>query len=104
MNLLAAGQLGSEPCPGHWIGPFRGGGEDEGVVVAGAAGQGDVDLLAILGAIDDGQSGVHGAALAEVQVSARSVRVHAASVDRLARGPAAAQPGLGTPALSVSRL
>ena len=76
----------------------------KGVVVAGAAGQGDVDLLAILGAVDDGQSGVHGAALAEVQVSARSVRVHAASVDRLARGPAAAQPGLGTPALSVSRL
>jgi hypothetical protein len=92
MNLLAAGQLGSEPCPGHWIGPFRGGGEDEGVVVASAAGQGDVHLLAILGAVDDGQSGVHGAALAEVQVSARSVRVHAVSVDRLApracRGPA----------------
>ena len=62
MNVVVAGQLGSGPGAGHRVGPFGGGGEHVRVVGVGAAGQGDVRVLAVLGPRDHRQAGVHRAA------------------------------------------
>ena len=66
MNLVVPGQLGSPPRAGCGVGAFRGDGEHVGEVGVGAAGQGDVGVLAVLGAGDHRQAGVHGAALGGV--------------------------------------
>src|ERR1039457_6246169 len=52
--------------PGTGSARLGGGGEDVGVVGVGAAGQGDVGVLAVLGAGDHRQAGVDGAALGGV--------------------------------------
>ena len=66
MNLVVPGQLGSRPRAGYRVGAFRGDGEHVGEVGVGAAGQRDVGVLAVLGAGDHRQAGVHGAALGGV--------------------------------------
>jgi hypothetical protein len=66
MNFVVPGQLGGRPRAGHRVGAFRGDGEHVGEVGVGAAGQGDVGVLAVLGAGDHGQAGGHGAALGRV--------------------------------------
>ena len=66
MDLVVAGQFGSGTRAGDRVGPFRGGGEDVGVVGVGAAGQRDVGVLAVLGPGDHRQAGVHGAAHGDV--------------------------------------
>ena len=66
MNVVVPGQLGSRAGAGHRVGAFGGDGEHVGVVGVGAAGQGDVGVLAVLGAGDHGQAGVDGAALGGV--------------------------------------
>src|ERR1051326_1271408 len=48
-RLVVAGQFGSGTWAGHRVALFGGGGEHVRVVGAGAAGQGDVGMLAILG-------------------------------------------------------
>jgi hypothetical protein len=109
MNLVVAGQLGRRPRPGYRVGLFRGGGEDVGVVVVGAAGQGNVGVLAVLGPGDDGQAGVDGAALGGVVgdrvaelgifiVGGQEVTVGPAALpgERVGvQGPADDQPGGG---------
>src|SRR6185437_16905275 len=59
-------QLGSWSRAGYRVGVFRGDGEHVGEVGVGAAGQRDVGVLAVLGAGDHRQAGVHGAALGGV--------------------------------------
>ena len=66
MNLVVPGQLGSRPRAGYRVGAFGGDGEHVGEVGVGAAGQGDVGVLAVLGPGDHRQAGVHGAALGGV--------------------------------------
>ena len=66
MNFVVPGQLGSWPRAGGGVGAFGGDGEHVGEVGVGAAGQGDVGVLAVLGAGDHGQAGVDGAALGGV--------------------------------------
>ena len=65
-EAVVAGQFGGRARAGGEVGAFRGQGEDVGGVVVGAAGEGDVGVLAVLGAGDHGQAGVHGAALGGV--------------------------------------
>ena len=66
MDLVVAGQLGRGPGAGDGVGALGGHGEHVGQVDGGAAGQGDVGVLAVLGAGDHGQAGGHGAALGDV--------------------------------------
>ena len=66
MNLVVPGQLGGRPRAGGRVGAFGGDGEHVGDVGVGAAGQGDVGVLAVLGSGDHRQAGVDGAALGGV--------------------------------------
>ena len=61
--LVVAGQFGGRARARRRVGELRGHGEHVGGVGVGAAGQGDVGVLAVLGAGDHRQAGVHGAAL-----------------------------------------
>ena len=63
---VVAGQFGGRARAGNRVGALRGQGEHVGGVDVGAAGQGDVGVLAVLGAGDHRQAGVHGAALGGV--------------------------------------
>ena len=65
-EAVVAGQLGGRARAGNRVGEFRGQGEHVRGVDVGAAGQGDVGVLAVLGAGDHRQAGVHGAALGGV--------------------------------------
>ena len=60
---VVAGQLGGRARARRRVGELGGQGEHVGDVGVGAAGQGDVGVLAVLGAGDHRQAGVHGAAL-----------------------------------------
>ena len=66
LNVVVAGQLGSWTRAGHRVGPLGGDGEHVGEVGVGAAGQGDVGVLAVLGPGDHRQAGVHRAALGDM--------------------------------------
>ena len=91
--LSCRASSGSRPRAGHRVGAFRGDGEHVGEVGVGAAGQRDVGVLAVLGAGDHGQAGVHGAALGGVigdRVAELGILV--AGVQEGPSGPAA-QPG-----------
>ena len=75
-------------------GPFRRWGEDVGEVDLGAAGQGHVGVLAVLGAADHGQPGGHGAALGGVVGDRVAQFGILAGVDhKLSVGPAALPGG-----------
>ena len=61
--LVVAGQFGGRARARRRVGELGRQGEHVGGVGVGAAGQGDVGVLAVLGAGDHRQAGVHGAAL-----------------------------------------
>ena len=61
--LVVAGQFGSRARAGRRVGELGRQGEHVDGVGVSAAGQGDVGVLAVLGAGDHRQAGVHGAAL-----------------------------------------
>ena len=63
---VVAGELGGRARAGDRVGGLGRGGEHVGEVDVGAAAQRDVGVLAVLGAGDHGQAGVHGAALGGV--------------------------------------
>ena len=65
-EAVVAGQFGSRARARRRVGDLRGQGEDVGRVGVGAAGQGDVGVLAVLGAGDHREAGVDGAALRDV--------------------------------------
>ena len=65
-EAVVAGELGGRARAGDRVGEFRGQREHVREVDVGAAGQGDVGVLAVLGAGDHRQAGVHGAALGGV--------------------------------------
>ena len=100
--MLAAGRRAGRSGPARGPGGGRGGvgalgrhGEHVGAVVRGAAGEGDVGVLAVLGAGEHGQASVHGAALGGV-VGDRVAEfgVFVVRVQELSVRPAAL-PGLG---------
>jgi hypothetical protein len=64
--LVVAVQLGRRAGAGSGVGALGGHGEYVREVDAGSAGQGDVGVLAVLGAADHGQARGHGAALRDV--------------------------------------
>ena len=88
--LVVAGQFGGRARARRRVGQLRGQGEHVGRVGVGAAGQGDVGVLAVLGAGDHRQAGVHGAALGGV-VGDRVAQFGSfvAGVQEMAVGPAA---------------
>ena len=65
-EAVVAGELGGRARAGCRVGELRGQREHVREVDVGAAGQGDVGVLAVLGAGDHRQAGVHGAALGGV--------------------------------------
>ena len=65
-EAVVAGEFGGRARAGGRVGQPGGRGEDVGGVVVGAAGEGDVRVLAVLTAGDHGQAGVDGAALGDV--------------------------------------
>ena len=93
-DLVVAVQLGSRTRARRRISQLRGHGEHVRHVGGGAAGQGDIGVLAVLGAADHGQAGGHGAALRDVvgdRVAQLGVLV--AGVQETAVGPAALAGG-----------
>ena len=65
-EAVVAGEFGGRARAGDRVGEFRGQREHVREVDVGAAGQGDVGVLAVLGAGDHRQAGMHGAALGGV--------------------------------------
>ena len=90
MNIVVTGQFGCGAGARGGVGALRGQGEHVGQVDGGAAGQGDVGVLAVLGAGDHGEAGGHGAALRDV-IGDRvaELGVLEACVEELLGGPAA---------------
>jgi hypothetical protein len=93
-NFVVPGQFGSRLRSGHRVGKLGGEREHISKIGVGAAGQRDIGMLAVLGAGDHRQAGMHGAALGRV-VGDRVAQL-GILVAGVAEGPAgpAALPGL----------
>ncbi len=65
-EAVVAGELGGRAGAGGRVGQLGRRGEDVGGVVVGAAGEGDVRVLAVLAAGEHGQAGPDGAALGDM--------------------------------------